>query len=661
MITTLKSGQSIRPMYNWMLGRTSTERGTIVNNVCGAISEIHEVAAQNTMSVCYTGYSKDAQDVDLYCYFVQQRTSSVTDPGSFISRTLLRKDSVLILDPECAWYRYSFVRASSTGIEMTWNDIESYFSVSISTNKSNRLEQSIEGKYRVGVLNSQFTNQKYVNFSTGGLNTAEWSATDAIRIGENVKYIQYLRIYNPNTNSRAGIAFYNENLEYISGIRCVLGSPKLELKLEYAEVPENAKYVRITYLIEGASSREKYPFRLYFITNENSIERRLDALENSKIDINVDDIYYESTILGLHTVPDSIGALNVIKRCRQMTDIKWTPAVDLPRFMLVSLSPPYDESYALDMAYNYLGTFKAGVEYTGVPYGRCTTYLQNTGYSNTYVGCSIDFGTFLTAIQDKNSVISKQSQGSISAHRSVPYAAVCSALTCYSLNVPYVNTENIPNIPGLELITALKVDGEYIDPSNFRIGDCLNLQGYHTGMVTDIAKGKNGNVILIEVSEATTVGNGNEDVVGGLDGGVCRRKGFTVEDFFVRWGEYSLYRYTNIDSVPYTPSKYVNVGNEINQAVLLDLPLVPYYGEGFVYKLGYISNSEILVNNTHYSYMRVFKNGTEISGSPFAVASGAESVNVDFNSVGTYEAYLCTMSNGDNTAVSAKCHWSVVQ
>ena len=219
-LTTGKNGQDNRPVYNWILGRSITNTGGITSNVCGAISELHSAEVQHTTSVTYTGYEVDGHDVSLYCYLVQQRTSSISDSGSFISRTLMSKNDIIILHPECIWYRFSFVRASSTGIEMTWNDIERYFSVSISTNKSNKLEQSIEGKYKVGVLNSQFIDQVQVTFSTGNVGgPVGWSATDAIRIAEDVKYIQYLRIYNTNTSSNAGIAFYNENLEYISGIR----------------------------------------------------------------------------------------------------------------------------------------------------------------------------------------------------------------------------------------------------------------------------------------------------------------------------------------------------------------------------------------------------------------------------------------------------------
>ena len=49
--------------------------------------------------------------------------------------------------------------------------------------------------------------------------------------------------------------------------------------------------------------------------------------------------------IGLHTIPENQGVLNVIKRCRQLTDIEWTPAVDLPRLMYVSSTPPSGDGY----------------------------------------------------------------------------------------------------------------------------------------------------------------------------------------------------------------------------------------------------------------------------------------------------------------------------
>lgn len=373
------------------------------------------------------------------------------------------------------------------------------------------------------------------------------------------------------------------------------------------------------------------------------------------------DKKWEQPPIGLHTMPENSGVLNVIKRCRQMTDIRWTPAVDLKRLMLTARTMDNTEDYSSSMDTNWVGVFKAGHEYKGIPYGRCD-FLGDYGYSNSFAGLNVGFDVFITSVENPESIVSKEIQTDtrvLNNHRTVPYAAVCSALVCYALNVSYVPTSNIPSIPGLNLISALTVDGSHIPASTFRLGDILNLQGQHTVVVTDIALGDSGDVRYIEVSEATTGGEANPDIEGGDVGGLCRRVGYTVDDFFARFQQYSLLRYAYIDNVSYTPSPYVNVGDEMPMFCLRRLPCIPYMGENFKYKVGYIPNTKIVITTDNYSFLRVFKDGTEISGSPFAVDASLGYVETGFADAGSYEAYLCNMSSGVNTAVTVKCHWTV--
>lgn len=463
-----------------------------------------------------------------------------------------------------------------------------------------------------------------------------------------------------------GLAFYSEQNEesFISFIEPNIDSSLSEVILEERsiEVPENAKYIRTTVLIrlkDDFYCKILVPVKEGFTILKDEVDEhderldehdeRLDALESN-----------EKFPIGLHTTPENNGMLNVVKRCRQLTDVKWTPAVDLPRYMYASTTPPFDGEYDDSDAIHYLGVFKAGKEYKGIPYGR-TGSLQNYGYQNAFVGLNVSIDTFITAVQNEESVISKESVGSVQDHTSTVYACVCSAFTCYALGLStFYPTASIPNIPNLNLITALKVDNNYINPNIFKLGDVLNLQSFHTAIITDIVKNSNGDVVFIEESEATTVGEANPDIVGGQDGGICRRVGFSVEDFFARFGEYFLYRYENIASVTYTPSKYVNVGDELDMFRLEHLPCMPYMGEGFVYKSGNIASTKIVITTDRYNYLRVLKDGIEISGSPFNVDANLGYVETGFSDTGDYEAYLCNMSGGSNTKVSAKCHWSVV-
>ena len=367
------------------------------------------------------------------------------------------------------------------------------------------------------------------------------------------------------------------------------------------------------------------------------------------------DIPQTTPPLGLHEFPPSESALNIVKRCRQMTDIKWTPAVDLPRYILAQTSNPPDTAEGQ----RYKGTFKAGVEYKGIPYGR-TQDMSSYGYDYATVGRYIDFGTFISSVSNPKSQLSVRDVGSVAGHRSVIYASVCSGLACYALGVSEVATASIPSISGMSLIGKVNDNGTLLGDDKFKIGDILNLQGSHVGIITDIIRDSEGVIQNVEISECTASGLADRNYSDGLIGGIARRKGWTRWNlFYERWKDYSLYRYSG--TVTYTPSQYVNVGDEFDGYVVEHFPIMPYEGEGFVYKSGYIPNNAVKLVYTlsDYAYVKVFKDGTEISGSPFALTEGADSIDIDTITAGNYTAYLCNIDNGDVVNLTYPCHWSI--
>lgn len=370
--------------------------------------------------------------------------------------------------------------------------------------------------------------------------------------------------------------------------------------------------------------------------------------------------------LGLHEKPANSNILNIIKRCRQMTDIKWTPAVDLKRLMLVTrggVQTPETSS-----AEYYLGTFKAGTEYTGVPYGRVNGTTDAYGIEYGTVGHYIGFDTFISSVSNPKSRLSKEIVGSVGSHRSVIYATVCSGLTCYALNVQEVATSSIQGISGLNLIGKLNDNGVLLPDNMIKIGDVLNVPSFHTGIITDIIRNDDGIIQSVEISEATVKGLAIKDSTDGLKaGGLCIRKGWTRSQLFgtagSEWGIYSVYRYTG--TVPYTPSPYINVGDEFDGFRIEQYPIMPYEGEGFTYKTGYIPDNAIklVIIQDGYSYARVFKDDVEITDSPFAVTKDAQDnindISVTEIGAGNYTAYLCNMSNGDVTNLTYACHWTI--
>lgn len=342
-----------------------------------------------------------------------------------------------------------------------------------------------------------------------------------------------------------------------------------------------------------------------------------------------------------------------------MTEIKWTPAVDLKRFMLVQRKGEIPEGAS---GQNYLGTFKAGVEYTGIPYGRVSTTMTDYGYNYATVGNYIPFETFVSSVSNPDSMLCQCDVSSVGAHKSVCYATVCSGMACYALNVPERATNSIGNIPGLNVIGKVNDGGVLLDDDKIKIGDVLNNYDDHAAIITDIIRDSNGLIQFVEISDASTGGLADRNYADGPIGGVARRKGWTREQFFTSysWGRYTLYRYSG--TVSYTPNPYVNIGDEFDMQQRIEhFPCMPYEGNKFTYKTGYIPNNsiKILISLGGYGYLKVFKDGTEITGSPFVVTSETDSVDITEISIGNYSAYLCNISNGNVTNLTYPCEWSI--
>lgn len=105
-----------------------------------------------------------------------------------------------------------------------------------------------------------------------------------------------------------------------------------------------------------------------------------------------DSLAMEAARLGLHTVPKTCGVLNVIKRARQFTDIKWTPKKDMERFIL--------KSRGVSNEYWPNAKFAAGVEYTGMP-----LKYETSGGPPAFVGFNIDFDAFVSAVENDKTLI----------------------------------------------------------------------------------------------------------------------------------------------------------------------------------------------------------------------------------------------------------------
>ena len=480
------------------------------------------------------------------------------------------------------------------------------------------------------------------------------ACSDYIEIPKNSLKIHFMRILTTLESTNSGMAFYDINKNFLVGIPNGTQASAAGAELYTTRVPDNAVYARFSYV--NSEFRSLYPniYPEFYVSCDVSriseLEKRIDQI----------DIHDEWNALGLHMRPESDGVVNLIKRCRQFTDIEWTPAVDLPRHCYVTR---YDRGEDNIPKYNldpdlFEGVFKAGVKYKGIPYGQCLADYKGAEYglTDTYIGMTIPFETFMSSVSNKDSMLCKESEygpGQGNYHSTV-YAVVCSALTSYALGLSELrNSAQIATIPGIES----KGRVNQIDLSIVKLGDVVNLSGSHSMIVTDCII-QNNDLKFIEISEATVVGNGNQDIPDGLQGGICRRVWWSKADFVRIYGEYSILRYAYVNTISYMENPYVDVGDGIKLYHYDNYPCMPYEGVGFPYKLSKTSSVKILIAVSGYNTLRVFRAGEVVDD--YAITDEITYIDVPISSAGDYAAILCTKEDNVLTARSMSCYWTVM-
>lgn len=201
------------------------------------------------------------------------------------------------------------------------------------------------------------------------------------------------------------------------------------------------------------------------------------------------------------------GQENIVKRARQMIELKWTPLADVTQWA-------------------YRGTFTAGTTYTGAPYGQ-PVY---TGY----IGYKVNMDEFIAAVEDNTSVF----YTSYSYYSSIaPYYSVdCSGVVSYAWQLnPRCHTGTLPS------------EGVLIgqDINSIQIGDCLNNGYSHAALVTDVQRWSDGTIASIEIME------GNPVTAQSIRFGFGGKNSI---EYFIRYyfGSYKIYRNPDIDTVTYT-------------------------------------------------------------------------------------------------------------
>lgn len=255
-----------------------------------------------------------------------------------------------------------------------------------------------------------------------------------------------------------------------------------------------------------------------------------------------------------HDKPFSQGAENVLKRARQLANIRWTPVRPLPN-ALRSKGPEKKEYY--------YGYFSAWHPQTGLPYSSCRTVEK-------YIGWNVSPETFVSALHNPNSVLyTRELKNTPGTKANTYYGIVCSMYVSYALDLPYrVVCKDWPDLPTVHPVN--------IDPlENLRLCDIVLEPKSHIAIVTDILRDADGKIHFIEVSEST------------LPLVVSNR--FTPEEFRRFWLDdgYSIWRYDRIDEVTYTPDPFAPVeGDPEMELPQINKDILPDFGNKANYRVG---------------------------------------------------------------------------
>ncbi len=216
----------------------------------------------------------------------------------------------------------------------------------------------------------------------------------------------------------------------------------------------------------------------------------------------------------------SEGQRNIVKRARQLTEIKWTPLEDITQW-------------------GYYGTFKAETTYTGVPYGQPVT-------ANGYIGYGISIEGFASAVLDNTSRL----YTSYSTYNKIApfYSTDCSGYVSYSWGLTSRKTTySLADV-------AEKVGDQSL--YSLQVGDCLNKTINHTVLISNLTYDANGNIIGLQVMEQTPVITRVTNYGEGQTRSLA-----SFQSYYLNNG-YEIYRNPNRNSVTYTPSPVVPLDGE---------------------------------------------------------------------------------------------------
>ncbi|MBQ1372537.1 MAG: hypothetical protein IIY70_06345, partial [Oscillospiraceae bacterium] len=233
----------------------------------------------------------------------------------------------------------------------------------------------------------------------------------------------------------------------------------------------------------------------------------------------------------------SNGVMNIVRRSRQMLNIRWTPQKNVS-------------------SWGYAQTYEKGVTYTGLPYCQLCSYVPwNTGLDE-----------FLNAVNDPNS---KMYTARTTYGRTGPFYGIdCSAFATWA----WGNTSRGTTWSMKADSNNLYIGTDYL---KLQLGDAL-LSDSHVMLVTDITYNSDGSIKTVEISHSSntysTVGCCNSMHFSGTDGLLKIKQSYLDKG-------YGIYRSANRDQVGYTHSCAVPLEGDVCSKCGVGIPAEPVVPE----------------------------------------------------------------------------------
>lgn len=212
----------------------------------------------------------------------------------------------------------------------------------------------------------------------------------------------------------------------------------------------------------------------------------------------------------------SWGKANALANARQIMDIKWTPVADT--------MPMGQNAY-----------YQKDVEYTGLPYSSVRDNAKA-------VGTNVSIHTFMTALQDPNSVL--YTRKSTTDNASTYYGTVCSGLCNHAYGI------------GLNLTNYFLGASDWFETvpmQDLQSGDMIYISG-HVAMIFDVTKDEYGRIDSVTVIEEWFP-NTRYKRYSSYEGFLSGRSGYIAR------------RFKGLSGVPYVQSPYIRCFDEEEEEV----------------------------------------------------------------------------------------------